>query len=93
MNRRKATIGMFALAGSALAARKAECGEVPRAFNTVKKAMQEDEMYAWSWHCNIAMASVDEGMNPAAANRAAGRVMQSAFGVDTMKLGKEKGWL
>jgi hypothetical protein len=53
------------------------------AMDTLKKAMKEDPGYAWSWHCNVAMASIDNGMDPAAANRAASRFMSWAFGVET----------
>lgn len=59
--------------------------ETSAAFNVVRDAMVADSEYAWSWHCNIAMASVDEGMDHAAANRAAARFMQICFGVDTSK--------
>lgn len=39
--------------------------------------------FAWAWHCNIAMAFVDEGGDRDTANRAASRFMQQAFGVKT----------
>ena len=55
------------------------------AFAVVKEAMQKDPEYAWSWHCNIAMASVDEGMDHERANKAAARFMHNCFGVDTSK--------
>lgn len=56
-----------------------------QAFNTLKDAIAGDAEYAWGWHCNIAMASVDEGMDHAAANRAAARFMFTCFGVDTSR--------
>ena len=39
------------------------------------RQMRRDSAYAWSWHCNIAMSAVDEGMPHAAANRAAARFL------------------
>lgn len=57
--------------------------DVPRAMDIIRGAMQEDFAYAWSWHCNVAMAFVDEGGNWIAANRAAGRFMKNAFYIDT----------
>ena len=46
-------------------------------------AFQADRYYAYVWHCNLACAAMDEGLELQAANRAAARVMQAAFGVDT----------
>lgn len=53
------------------------------ALKILSRAMKEDEGYAWGWHCNLACAAMDEGLDHAAANRAAARIMQAAFGVDT----------
>jgi hypothetical protein len=58
---------------------------VPQAMAIVTKALQEDAGYAWSWHCNVAMAAVDEGMEHYAANQAAARFMYSLANVDTTK--------
>lgn len=58
---------------------------VEHCFKVLSKAVKADASYAWSWHCNIAMASVDEGLDHAAANRAAARFMYMCFGVDTSK--------
>lgn len=58
---------------------------VEKELKVMSEAMKADMDFAWSWHCNIAMASVDEGMDHAAANRAAARFMKLAFGVDTTK--------
>ena len=55
------------------------------AFNVVRKAIQMDNGYAWSWHCNIAVSSMDEGLDHRAANRAAARFMFTCFDVDTTK--------
>jgi hypothetical protein len=58
---------------------------VADAFNTLKAALQADNSYAWSWHCNIAMAAVDEGFDHAGANEGAARFMSMCFGVDVKK--------
>ena len=55
---------------------------VPAAMRVVLDAMRSDPEYAWSWHCNIAMAFVDEGGDHALANHAAARFMRSLAGVD-----------
>lgn len=55
------------------------------AMQRLTQQLQSDPEYAWSWHCNLAIASIDEGLHWAAANRAAARFMQSAFGVDMTK--------
>ena len=49
----------------------------------LSKAMLEDPGYAWSWHCNVAVAMQDEGAPHDAGNAAAARFMRAAFGVDT----------
>jgi len=50
------------------------------------KGINEDSEYAWAWHCNIAMATYDEGcLSLPKANRAAARFMKNAFGVDMTK--------
>jgi hypothetical protein len=43
--------------------------------------IKADPAYAWSWHCNLAVCAMDEGLEHAAANRAADRMMQVLFGV------------
>lgn len=55
---------------------------VSQALDTIRNAMREDPEYAWTWHCNIAMAAQDEGMAPGAANRAAARFMFNTFFLD-----------
>lgn len=54
--------------------------EVEKAMHVLSLAMEEDHDYAWLWHCNIAMASKDEGMEDGPANKAAARFMYNAFG-------------
>ncbi len=56
---------------------------IQKSIETLTGAVQSDPEYAWAWHCNIAMCSVDEGMERAAANRAAARFMKIFFNVDT----------
>ena len=46
------------------------------------RKLVDDEGYAWSWHCNIAMAFQDEGGSHESSNKAAARFMQNAFGID-----------
>jgi hypothetical protein len=53
------------------------------AFAVIKAAMLKDYDYAWAWHCNLAMAAQDEGLNHAAGNRAAARFMRMCFDIDT----------
>jgi hypothetical protein len=59
------------------------------AMDHLRTALQVDREYAWGWHCNIAMAAVDEGMDRAAANRAAARFMKNCFGVDSYRPAEE----
>lgn len=64
---------------------------VAKAFEVLKQAMHDDFEFAWSWHCNIAMAFYDElgplitpsGTSHEVANRAAARFMKLCFDVDT----------
>ena len=55
---------------------------VPDAMRVVLGAMRADPEYAWGWHCNVAMAFVDEGGDHATANHAAARFMRLLAGVD-----------
>ena len=50
------------------------------------RQMHRDTEYAWTWHCNLAIAAYDEGLEHHAANRAAGRFMNSLFRLDTTRL-------
>jgi hypothetical protein len=59
--------------------------DVSQAFTSLKNAMHADKDYSWSWHCNIAMASVDSGTTHRIGNESASRFMQMCFGVDTSK--------
>ena len=65
------------------------------AFQNLKKALQADPDYAWSWHCNIAMNLMDNlgSYNPKAnnqerhrvCNEAAAKMMNYIFNIDTAK--------
>lgn len=67
----------------------------PTAFQNLKKALQADPGYAWSWHCNIAMNLMDNlgSYNPKAnnqerhrvCNEAAAKMMNYIFNIDTAK--------
>lgn len=59
--------------------------EIKQAFDVLKNAVNNDPDYAWSWHCNIAMAFVDEGGSHEAANKAAARIMSILFEHDITK--------
>lgn len=52
------------------------------AFETIKSAMQEDPGYAWVWHCNIAMAAVESGVDRIKATQTAAEFMRRCFGVE-----------
>jgi hypothetical protein len=45
-------------------------------------AFKNDPNYAWSWHCNLAMMMVDEGVSHRAANYRAATFMKDAFEFD-----------
>lgn len=53
---------------------------VQSAFFTIRDAVNEDDEYAWSWHCSIAVSVMDAGGNHKDANKAAARFMLQAFG-------------
>lgn len=61
------------------------------AFAVLKHSLQMDSDFAWSWHCNIAMAFFDElgplvepsALRHEVCNRAAARFMRLCFDVDT----------
>lgn len=64
---------------------------VKDAFDVLRKAMQSDPDYAWSWHCNIAMAQydamitgrmLDRELIHKKANEGAAKFMKLCFGVE-----------
>jgi hypothetical protein len=56
--------------------------DTPRIMRELTEVIRTDPEYAWSWHCNIAIAFQDEGGEWEASNRAAARFMRSLFGVE-----------
>lgn len=62
-----------------------ESSAAATALEILSSAMRDDPGYAWSWHCNVACAAMDEGAPHDSANAAAARFMRAAFGVDTTK--------
>ena len=58
---------------------------VTESFKIIQQAMQEDTSYAWSWHCNIAVPMMDEGVKHKRANRSAANIMRNIFNVDVTK--------
>jgi hypothetical protein len=53
------------------------------ALTVIHDAFVADPNYAWSWHCNIAMAAVDAGAPHQAANERVADFMSHAFKFDT----------
>lgn len=51
----------------------------------VYEMMRRDPSYAWSWHCNLAMAYVDAGGDHTTGNKAAALFMHALTGIDTSK--------
>lgn len=50
-------------------------------FQELQKQLKEDEGYAWSWHCNIACAIQDVGVDHATSNKAASLFMERLFAI------------
>ena len=56
------------------------------AYEHISNALKTDPDYAWSWHCNIAMAILDADdadVSHKDSNIAAAHVMERCFGVNT----------
>ena len=53
--------------------------EIEKAIDTLKEAMQEDEEYAWSWQCALAVMAMDAGASHKRANQRAAIFMQTFF--------------
>lgn len=60
--------------------------KIKKSIDILKEAIQEDDDYAWTWHCNFAVPFQDEGASHEQANRAAARIMSLLFEVDVTKL-------
>lgn len=58
---------------------------VPEAVQCLADAMRRDPEFAWSWHCALSCAAMDEGLGHEAADRAASRFMRMAFEADYEK--------
>lgn len=56
---------------------------VVQAMRVLSAAMKTDPDYAWSWHCNLAMAMYDQGCDPVQANKGAASFMATCFDLDT----------
>lgn len=56
---------------------------IPAALRVISEAMVGDPAYAHAWHCNVACAAMDEGVEWEKAQRIATRVMRLAFSVHT----------
>jgi len=67
--------------------------DTKEAFYALKKVIQEDQRYAWSWHCNVAMPFQDEGGNREQANRVTARFMQILFDMDVSMFKEWKAFL
>ena len=59
--------------------------DTKEAMGIIKKAIHDDPDYAWGWLCNLAMASLDEGLSHRASNQAAARFMSWCFKIDMTK--------
>jgi hypothetical protein len=57
--------------------------EEKSAMELLIEALKGDHSYAWSWHCNLAMAMYDAKIPAGKANDIAGRIMKQFFDVDT----------
>ena len=71
----------------------ADESSVAKLVEGLAKAMQNDSDLAWTWHCNIAVGSLDEGVCHETANLAAARFMRIAFGVDVTTFDQWKSFL
>ena len=56
---------------------------ISKELSVMSQAFEKDMDFAWSWHCNIAMAMIDEGCHRDIANIGAANFMKRCFGVDT----------
>jgi hypothetical protein len=67
-----------------LVADRAQRDPAVSAYDLLKAALQDDHGYAWSWHCNIAMAIYDSlQLSHRESNLAAAKIMERVFEVDT----------
>lgn len=79
---RKATAAEIATVDPDYVEPSAGAEQVQQAMETIRLAMQNDNDWAWTWHCTIAMAAIEAGASPIKANEQAADFMRHAFGVD-----------
>ena len=53
--------------------------------DSLRDALQADQDYAWTWHCNLACIAMDAGAEHESSNRRAATFMRDAFDVDVTK--------
>jgi hypothetical protein len=58
--------------------------EVIDGFEALRAGIQQDEGFAWSWHCNLALEIYEGGVPHSTANKIAAKLMKKIFDVDTM---------
>jgi hypothetical protein len=63
---------------------------IPYALDTLRSSMATDLEYAWSWHCALACAALDQHIDRPTANTIASRFMHYAFGVNTAEAFPER---
>lgn len=61
---------------------EADKNSVSELVEGLSQAIQNDQDLAWTWHCNVAVTSLDQGVDHKTANLAATRFMSTVFGVD-----------
>jgi hypothetical protein len=52
----------------------------------IAKAVHEDQDYAWTWLCNLAMMAQDAGATNAEANKRAANFLYNIFGISFCSL-------
>lgn len=62
------------------------------ALDCLSAAFKNDLNYAWTWHCNLAMAMQDQGMGKVQSQVATANFMKQAFDVDTRNCEEYKEW-
>lgn len=61
------------------------------AFALLQADIQKSTSYAWSWHCNLAMAVVDAGGSHELGNKASASFLQRTFSVDVTRMREYRG--
>ena len=68
----------------------ADMKDIPEVLNRLTEAMKDNPEYAWSWHCNMATAAHNEGLNISSSHKSAARFMWNTFGIDMSTSNKYK---